>query len=468
MSYLDQIVKVEIDLAAPAADGASFDSILIVGSMPHQFIIGDSWSEATAYALGDYVVNTTKLYRCTTAGTSGTTAPTAESKAIDSITDGTVKWQYVGAYTADWAASTSYVLGTYVRANNRVYLCTEAGTSGLTAPTAEGASVSDGTVIWAYQAPPAKVAAYASQQEVKAAGWENEPIERAASVAFAQNPKPARIYIAVQQITDGATESLSATLNRAVQTPGWYVLCPAGIPESQFPDLAAWTEAQYKLFAYPVLSNNAVVADSYYRSLGILVKTSLAQADSEVPEANLYLPVAYAAKCLSYEPGSESWTFKALAGVQTSDLSTGEIDALNNACLSCYAEFGGQKITLGGKVRAGEWIDVLRFRDWLQNAMQMEIYNLFLANPKIPYTDQGIGLVKNRILAVLQEGQAKGGIAANEYDDLDNLIPGYQVTVPFAADLSSTDRAARQLSGCRWQARLAGAIQAVEISGILS
>ncbi|MCQ2559158.1 MAG: DUF3383 domain-containing protein [Clostridia bacterium] len=467
MSYLDQIVRVNIDLTAPAADGASFDSILLMGAIPTHFISGNDWARETAYNVGDYAVNETRLYRCTTAGTSGSTAPTALSKTIDSVVDGTVKWQYVGTPTADWTASSNYTVGTYVRSGSKVYLCIGAGTSGTVAPTAENASVSDGTVLWAYQAPPAKVGCYGSWSEVKAAGWEEDPVGRAAAVAFAQSPKPAQIYIAVQQIADGATESLTTTLNRAVQTPGWYMLCPAGLPENQFTDLAAWTETQYKLLAYPVFSDNTVVDDNYYRSLGIFVKTSWGQADSEVPESNLYLHIAYAAKCLNYEPGSETWAFKTLAGGQSAGLASSEIAVLNEANLNCYVQCGGQKITLGGKVRAGEWIDVLRFRDWLQNEMQKEIYNLFLTNPKIPYTDQGIGLVKNRMLAVLQKGQEKGGIAENEYDELDNLLPGYTVTVPLAADLSGTDRASRQLTGCRWQARLAGAIQAVEISGVL-
>ena len=48
----------------------------------------------------------------------------------------------------------------------------------------------------------------------------------------------------------------------------------------------------------------------------------------------------------------------------------------------------------GGKTGGGEWIDVIRFRDWLQNDMQVRVVNLLIVNPKIPYTDNGIGLGK--------------------------------------------------------------------------
>jgi hypothetical protein len=57
-----------------------------------------------------------------------------------------------------WAASTAYALNDYVvtasPTNNRLYKCTTAGTSGASAPTwptTEGGTVSDGTVTWTEQ-----------------------------------------------------------------------------------------------------------------------------------------------------------------------------------------------------------------------------------------------------------------------------------------------------------------------------
>lgn len=59
-------------------------------------------------------------------------------------------------------------------------------------------------------------------------------------------------------------------------------------------------------------------------------------------------------------------------------------------------------------------------------------------------------------------------IAPTEYDDDDNPIYGYTVTVPKASDLTEAERKSRKLTGCKWSARLAGAIHAVEISGNLT
>lgn len=117
---------------------------------------------------------------------------------------------------------------------------------------------------------------------------------------------------------------------------------------------------------------------------------------------------------------------------------------------------------------AGEWIDVIRFRDWLKNELQIRTFNALKTNRKVPFTDGGIGLIEGVMDSTLKDGQDIGGIAPTEYDDDDNPIYGYSVTVPKASDLTEAERKSRKLTGCKWSARLAGAIHAVEISGNLT
>ena len=104
----------------------------------------------------------------------------------------------------------------------------------------------------------------------------------------------------------------------------------------------------------------------------------------------------------------------------------------------------------------------------LQNDMQVRVVNLLIVNPKIPYTDNGIGLVENQMLASLKDGQKYGGIAPTEYDADGNAIPGYTTSVPLAADLTSAQKASRILKDCKFSARIAGAIHVVEIKGCLT
>lgn len=258
------------------------------------------------------------------------------------------------------------------------------------------------------------------------------------------------------------------TLSRALDYTGWYCICPAGIPESQFEDIAAWTEAQTKLFAYTYLSDEDPVGEVYYRSCGWYGKETVDQAEGDVPPANHYLHVAAVADCLAYEAGSETWAFKSLASVYPSTLSSTKMKELKDANLNYYTTYASKNITQVGKVKAGEWIDIIRFRDWLQNDMQVRILNLLLMNPKIPYTNSGISLVENQMTASLKAGTDRGGIAPDEYDEDGNLIPGFQVTVPNSASLTAAQKASRILTGCKFSARIAGAIHAVEVNGSLT
>ena len=125
-------------------------------------------------------------------------------------------------------------------------------------------------------------------------------------------------------------------------------------------------------------------------------------------------------------------------------------------------------ITQNGKVAAGEWIDVIRFRDWLEEEIKVNVFNLLINRDKVPYTDAGIAAIEARIRQALELGQTRGGIAPTEYDEDGNENPGYVLTVPLASSISANQKASRVLTDVRFTARLAGAIHVVEITGSLT
>jgi hypothetical protein len=57
------------------------------------FTVGSNWIASQAVVLGQYCYSSSNTYRCTTAGTSSTTAPSGTT----TFTDGTAVWTYVGA-----------------------------------------------------------------------------------------------------------------------------------------------------------------------------------------------------------------------------------------------------------------------------------------------------------------------------------------------------------------------------------
>jgi len=297
---------------------------------------------------------------------------------------------------------------------------------------------------------------------------------QAATVAFSQSPSPDGIYVCVRKkegSDDGEYESLKTTLTRAKAESSFY-----GIHITEFRDLedvnaaVQWAEANEKLFCFEYTDYESfpVTNTNYYRSLGIYAGEADGYAAEEQPAENQYLALAWMAKCFGYDPGTETWNLKELATVVPSAIDSQKKKELSEKHVNTFLRYAGSNVTVGGYTLAGEWIDVIRFRDWLKAEMQANVFNVLKLNRKVPFTDAGIGLIEGKMQETLAKGQTLGGIAETEYDSSDNEIPGYTVTVPKASDLTEAERKSRKLTGCRYTARLAGAIHAVEIEGYLT
>ena len=299
----------------------------------------------------------------------------------------------------------------------------------------------------------------------------------AATVAFSQNPAPSSIYICIRKETSAESaetvtyEDIKNTLARAKGEVSFY-----GIHITEFGDDAdiqgaiSWTEANEKIFSfeYSDITKCPVKNFSFYRSFGLFSGKADGYDADEQPIENEYAALAWMAKCFGYDPGTETWNMKELATIVPSALSTDEKKSLEESNINSLRRYAGSNITFGGKMLSGEWIDVIRFRDWLKAEMQTNVFNALKTNRKVPFTDGGIGLIEGQMEATLSKGQTVGGIAPTEYDSDDNEIPGYTVTVPLASDLTEAERKSRKLTGCRYTARLAGAIHIVEIHGNLT
>ncbi|MCD7826348.1 MAG: DUF3383 domain-containing protein [Clostridiaceae bacterium] len=296
-----------------------------------------------------------------------------------------------------------------------------------------------------------------------------------ATVAYSQSPEPDTIYVVVRQEEDGedsetAYESMTTVLNRALEAGGWYgiALSKTFLNAADLEEAIKWTEANNKLFGFSFTDSELpVTTTNYFRSFAVYGGDV---PDVEViPDENYYISLAMMAKCFGYDPGSETWALKTLAGVYPCKLSSTMKTYCDSNNITYFTTYASKNITssMGGKVLGDEWIDTIRFRDWLKNDMQERVFNLLVLNQKIPFTDDGITSVEGKMEESLKAGQDVGGIAPTEYDDDDNEIPGYTITVPKSADLTDTQKASRQLTGCKFTAKLAGAIQAVDISGNL-
>lgn len=307
---------------------------------------------------------------------------------------------------------------------------------------------------------PPKVGVYGSLLEIESAGFKStDQIYKAASIAFANGAD--KLYVAIQQ----GEEDIESTLNRAIETPGWYGFAVCTTDEDTLDEAATWAEANQKLFGFTVSVSDGNIENplgtSYNYTFGFVTKITATKPD------NAYTHIACMARAMSYVAGSETWAFKTLAGIEPENFDSSDITGIEANNLNYFVRCAGKNITLNGKTCSGEWIDVIRFRDWLKNDMQMRVYNVLIGNSKVFYTTAGINLVENAMIASLKQGQANGGIAEDEFDEDGNETPGFTTSVPSYDEISTSDRTERTLKNCKFYARLAGAIHLTEIDGNL-
>lgn len=154
------------------------------------------------------------------------------------------------------------------------------------------------------------------------------------------------------------------------------------------------------------------------------------------------------------DPGSSTWKFKTLNGVTADTIDSSEQASVISKGGNTNINIAGRNITCDGTVAEGEYIDIIRFVDWLVARIEEDVFTALANAPKIPFTDAGFDQIRNVLDGRLTNGITVGGLAEE---------PPFIITMPLAADSTP-----RTLSGVKFSAPLAGAIHAVNITGVLT
>jgi hypothetical protein len=295
----------------------------------------------------------------------------------------------------------------------------------------------------------------------------DDEIYLAALAFFSQIPHPPRLYIGLDNNAVDVVTDLVAIRD---ENNDWYGICDTKHDETRAVDIATWVEAHEKLFV-TVLSDpaNITAATTDTTSTAALLKAGnfFRTAWWYNPDPLQFVDVAISSKSFTKYPGQETWANQRLAGVTTTFMSEGNSINVQQKNGNTFEPFRNIAITQYGKVAGGEWIDVIRFRDWLCEEIKVRIFQQMIDN-RIPYTDPGIAIIRSRLQQALDFGVQRGGIAPDEVTIEGKLNPSYSITVPLASSVSSNDKANRILRDVYFTARLAGAIHVVEIQGTLT
>ena len=288
---------------------------------------------------------------------------------------------------------------------------------------------------------------------------ESSDLYKAAQVAFAQDPAPDGVYVVTLKEDEEPTDAVK----RALKTDGWYHVLPVGIAHEKYNALATYIETTEKLLGITLTAKEK----SPITQSGLLRTHVWRLAESQSTDLDAFLHVAITAKTSSYDPGSETWALKQLSLINPGDFTETEINTMDQANENYFVCIAKKNVTQGGKVLGDEWIDTIRFRDWLKNKIQLNVYNVMLANKKIPFTDSGITLIQNALISALKAGQNAGGISEDFFDEDGNETKGFETTAPLASSFTAAQKKSRTLTGITWFAYLAGAIHVVKLTGTL-
>lgn len=294
-----------------------------------------------------------------------------------------------------------------------------------------------------------------------------DPLYLAAETFFSQMPHPTRVFIGFDSAAVDVTTDLVAIND---ENSDWYGICDVSHDETRTVKIATWIEAHEKLFV-TVLSSAANISapGTDTTSIAYLLKNGnfFRTAWWWNPDEEQFPDVAVASKMFTFFPGQETWANQRLAGVASTFLSETTFNNIKAKNGNSFEPFRNISITQNGQVAGGEWIDIIRFRDWLCEEIKVNIFQQMVDN-RIPYTDPGIAIIRSRLQQALDHGANRGGIAPPEVDIDGNYIPSYIIRVPLSMSVSPNDKANRILRDVYFTARLSGAIHVVQINGTLT
>ncbi|CAG9173080.1 DUF3383 domain-containing protein [Cupriavidus respiraculi] len=448
MATLDRIVNVQISLNTTAIKEQSFSDLLVIGphavALPRVMAVtgadqllelGISSTDPLYMAVRDVFAQIPTLNRCFVGRRHVDTVDIDVTRASESVYRATLQWR-----DETGAAQSATATYTGLPADTPALIAT--GLAGAIAATAAPVeAVAAGAVI-------------TLTADVDGAAF---------SVDVAGN-----LALQVPTSTESMTDALAACRR---ENDDWYGVVLTSRVEADVLSAAEWVESNAKLMG--VGSAQAGILDAG-------VDTDIA---SKLQERQFFrtavwyheraalewLEAAVAANRFTFYPGGETWANVRLTGITADNLAEGEAITAHNKNANTFEPFRNFAITQNGRVAAGEWIDVIRFRDWLAEQMKISVVSALInANGKVPYTDGGIQVVTTAMRQTLDLGVTRGGIAPEELDDTGRKIPSYTISAPRAANVPFNDKANRVLNDVSFTARLAGAIHAVNIKGTLT
>jgi len=244
----------------------------------------------------------------------------------------------------------------------------------------------------------------------------------------------------------------------------WYAVYNVQTNAGQHLSALAWAQARTKI--YMGQTSEAAVLTS--ATTDVISRASDAGYDRGTlwyrSVTTDHMPAALLGRVLSAPRGRITFANKNLAGVAADSLSASQLSFLDGKNGNAYQRIGNRGISTKGVALDGNptevWVDL----DYLVNELNEAFLNLLVANDKIPFTGQGLKLAEATGQATINRMVTDGILDAG--DGVTVQPPVF--TVPALADITSGDKTARLLTGCRVYGTYAGSIIKVAVNATIN
>jgi hypothetical protein len=263
-------------------------------------------------------------------------------------------------------------------------------------------------------------------------------------------------------VQDHADPGIATDLAAIVlETSDWYALVNPWNSTAEVLAIAAWAEANGKLFLAETQETEVIdTADATANDVAHQLKALAYRHTACVydPDNSAFLDAGMLGACLPLDPGSETWALKTIAGVPARNHTATQLANLRAKNCGWYYTIFGRNVTQQGKTADAEFIDTIRFIDWQTIDIQSRVFLAMANAKKIPYTDAGATIIQGQVIASLEAGETVGG-----------LVPGSSVvTVLKVSAQNPIDRANREMGGVEFTAGLQGAAHLARIRGTVT
>ncbi len=325
-----------------------------------------------------------------------------------------------------------------------------------------------------------RIRSYSNLTGVLADFANTDPEYLAAQLYFAQIPQPTKLMIGRQGASETPLQAVQACVAKSSE---WYAVIFSSTTMPVDADnlaIASYIEAlaPARVFGYNTSDTTALSTGDTTSVPHQMKGLNLSRTVMQYSSSAVHAIAAFFGRALNVNFNANKstitmmWKQEVLVTAETLTETQAAGAKANN--LNVYVNYdNGSAIVQYGTVANGRFFDEVHGLDWLQNAIQTAVFNLFYqSQTKIPQTDAGVGQVISTVTGVLDQAVTNGLLAAGTWNSDgfgalnrgDYLKSGYYVYVAPIATQSQADREARLCPPIQIAVKMAGAIHTVAIT----